>query len=71
MCKFFQSQIVDAPPKKQKARYKAFIAQMSTGEGKSIVIAMLAVFMVKLYGMRVHVLENNAGLLQRDFLQNW
>ena len=31
---------------------------------------MLAIFMVRLYGMRVHVLENNAGLLQRDFKQN-
>jgi len=70
MCKFFQTQILDTPSKKQKARYKAFIAQLSTGEGKSIVIAMLAIFMVKLYGMRVHVLENNAGLLQRDFAQN-
>ena len=70
MCKFFQTQIVDAPPKKQKQRYKAFIAQLATGEGKSVVIAMLAIFMVKLYQMKVHVLENNAGLLQRDFLQN-
>lgn len=31
---------------------------------------MLAVFMVRLYGMRVHVLENNEGLLQRDYKQN-
>lgn len=31
---------------------------------------MLAVFMVRLYGMRVHVLENNEGLLDRDFRQN-
>ena len=51
-------------------KLKAFIAQMGTGEGKSIVIAMLAVFMVKLYGLRVHVLENNEGLLERDFAQN-
>ena len=49
---------------------KAFIAQMSTGEGKSIVIAMLAIFMVKLHGMRVHVLENNEGLLERDYAVN-
>ena len=71
MCKFFQTQLQDgAVNKKQKARYKSFIAQLSTGEGKSIVIAMLAIFMVKLYGMRVHVLENNAGLLQRDLAQN-
>ena len=43
---------------------------MSTGEGKSIVIAMLAIFMVKLHGMRVHVLENNEGLLERDYAVN-
>ena len=36
-----------------KLHVKAFIAQMATGEGKSIVIAMLAVFMVKLHGMKV------------------
>ena len=49
---------------------KAFIAQMGTGEGKSIVIAMLAVFMAKLHGLKVHVLENNEGLLERDYAQN-
>ena len=43
------------------------LGQLATGEGKSIVIAMLAIFMVKHHGMRVHVLENNAGLLARDF----
>ena len=46
---------------------RAAILQMGTGEGKSIVIAMLAVFMVQLHGLRVHVLENNEGLLERDF----
>jgi len=34
------------------------------------VIAMLAIFMVKLYGVKVHVLENNAGLLERDYATN-
>ena len=52
--------------KKAKIPLKAFIAQLATGEGKSIVISMLAVFLVKLHGMKVHVLENNAGLLERD-----
>ena len=73
MAKFYESQLMDGATgvgKKQKKSYKAFIAQLATGEGKSIVIAMLAIFMVKLYGMRVHVLENNAGLLQRDYAQN-
>ena len=41
--------------------------QMQTGEGKSIVIAMLAIFVVKHLGKRVHVLENNQALLERDY----
>ena len=54
-------------------RFRAVIMQMKTGEGKSIVIAMLAIFICKLYKtadgkpMRVHILENNEGLLNRDF----
>jgi len=55
---------------KQKLDLRAFIAQMATGEGKSIVISMLAIFMVQLHGMRVHILENNEGLLARDFATN-
>ena len=66
MCKFFQTQILDTPPKKQKMRYKSFIAQLATGEGKSVVIAMLAIFMVRLYGMRVHVLERHARLRENS-----
>ena len=31
---------------------------------------MLAIFMVRRYGLRVHILENNAGLLARDLRQN-
>ena len=42
-----------------KLEVKAFIAQMATGEGKSIVIAMLAIFMVQLHGLKVRVLEND------------
>jgi hypothetical protein len=55
---------------KSKLNAKTFIAQMATGEGKSIVIAMLAVFMVKQFGLKVHVLENNEGLLLRDYATN-
>ena len=54
----------------KKLELRAFIAQMATGEGKSIVIAMLAVFMVQLHGLTVHVLENNEGLLERDYATN-
>jgi len=55
---------------KPKLDLRAFIAQMATGEGKSIVISMLAIFLVQLHGMRVHILENNEGLLDRDFAMN-
>ena len=76
MCKFFSLHLDGAElatadgSKKKKPKYRTFIAQLATGEGKSIVIAMLAIFMVKLHGVKIHVLENNAGLLQRDFAQN-
>ena len=43
------------------------ILQMKTGEGKSIVIAMMAIYTVVHFGRRVHVLENNEGLLERDY----
>ncbi len=46
---------------------KAIILQMKTGEGKSIVIAMLAIYTVVHLKKKVHVLENNEGLLMRDF----
>ena len=49
---------------------RSSIAQMATGEGKSIVISMLAIFAVQLHGMRVHILENNEGLLDRDYQTN-
>ena len=46
---------------------KAAILQMKTGEGKSIVIAMMAIYTVVQLKRRVHILENNEGLLQRDY----
>ena len=47
--------------------FNTAILQMKTGEGKSIVIAMLAVFVVRHYSdkgrpMKVHILENSAWL---------
>ena len=44
--------------------FNTAILQMKTGEGKSIVIAMLAVFIVRHYSregqaMKVHILENS------------
>ena len=78
MAKFFTAYLSGAEARissrgatKSKAtKYKTFVAQLATGEGKSIVIAMCAIVMVKLFDMRVHVLENNAGLMQRDYAQN-
>jgi len=68
----YLSQEARARHKKEKKKFQvqAFIAQMATGEGKSIVIAMLAVMMVQYHKLKVHVLENNEGLLERDFRQN-
>ena len=47
--------------------FNSLILQVKTGEGKSIVIAMLSIFIVLYYKKRVHVLTNNEGLLSRDF----
>lgn len=44
---------VRAKKEKRKFQVQAFIAQMATGEGKSIVIAMLAVMMVKYHRLKV------------------
>ena len=70
MCRFFSDHLNPDTKVKSKMPLKAFVAQMSTGEGKSIVIAMCAIFMVKLFGLKVHVLENNEGLLERDYATN-
>jgi hypothetical protein len=46
---------------------KGVIAQVGTGEGKSLIIAMMAIYFVKVLKKRVHILENNLGLLEKDF----
>ncbi len=51
---------------KNKQMGKALIAQVGTGEGKSLIIAMMAIFFVKTMKKRVHILENNPGLLDKD-----
>ena len=53
-------------PDKNKQMGKALIAQVGTGEGKSLIIAMMAIFFVKTMNKRVHILENNPGLLDKD-----
>lgn len=47
-------------------RERALVAQVGTGEGKSLIIAMSAIYMVKELGYKVHILENNEGLLRKD-----
>lgn len=46
---------------------KTVIAQVGTGEGKSLIIAMMAIYFVKVLKKRVHILVNNLGLLQKDY----
>ena len=57
--RFFDQQLreKDTSAKQKKngpTLFKTFVGQLATGEGKSIVIAMLAIFMVEFYGMKVH-----------------
>eukprot|EP00327_Prymnesium_parvum_P001666 CAMPEP_0182826970 /NCGR_PEP_ID=MMETSP0006_2-20121128/16663_1 /TAXON_ID=97485 /ORGANISM="Prymnesium parvum, Strain Texoma1" /LENGTH=1174 /DNA_ID=CAMNT_0024954181 /DNA_START=1 /DNA_END=3525 /DNA_ORIENTATION=+ len=49
--------------------FSTLILQMKTGEGKSVVIAFLAVFLYLTYNdcKQVHILTNNEALLQRDY----
>jgi len=48
-------------------RVRTLIAQVSTGEGKSILIAVLAVFICCSAGKRVHVVGSDKRLVLRDF----
>ena len=59
-----------ASSKAHAAKVHAIVAQVATGEGKSMIIAMVAIYMAKLHGRKVHILENNEGLLDRDFEKN-
>ena len=46
---------------------KCLVTQVGTGEGKSLSIAMVAVYCVKILKKKVHVLVNNEGMLVKDF----
>jgi len=48
---------------------KTMLARVGTGEGKSLIIGMLAAFVAK-KGMRAHVVNNNRVLTQRDYRGN-
>lgn len=45
---------------------RAFITRVGTGEGKSLIIAMIAIYLVKILKKKVHVMEANEALLLRD-----
>ena len=45
---------------------RAFITRVGTGEGKSLIIAMIAIYVVQILGKKVHVMEANEALLLRD-----
>jgi len=45
----------------------AMIAQVGTGEGKSMIIAALAIYVVVALGKKVHVVVDDETLLERDF----
>lgn len=51
---------------KRKDIGRALIGQVGTGEGKSLIIAMVAIYFVKVLNRRVHILESNSGLLEKD-----
>lgn len=63
-CASFAKQLL---VKKNTSMGKGVIAQVGTGEGKSLIIAFMAIYCVKVLRKRVHILENNLGLLEKDF----
>jgi len=46
---------------------KAILAQVGTGEGKSVIIAIISIYIVKVLKKSVHIMVNNIGLLERDY----
>lgn len=52
---------------KQRQPISALLAQVGTGEGKSLIIAMISIYIVRVLNKKVHIMVNNQGLLNRDF----
>eukprot|EP00928_Gymnodinium_smaydae_P063628 TRINITY_DN47149_c0_g1_i1.p1 TRINITY_DN47149_c0_g1~~TRINITY_DN47149_c0_g1_i1.p1 ORF type:complete len:1550 (+),score=417.94 TRINITY_DN47149_c0_g1_i1:130-4779(+) len=46
----------------------ALIAQVGTGEGKSMIVAALAIYVVTVLKKRAHVVVDDESLLERDFM---
>eukprot|EP00052_Salpingoeca_macrocollata_P001477 m.25786 g.25786 ORF g.25786 m.25786 type:complete len:1556 (+) comp11422_c0_seq1:420-5087(+) len=49
------------------SRNNVLVAQVGTGEGKSVILASMALHLVVSKGRKVHILENNTSLRNRDF----
>ena len=45
---------------------RTFVTRVGTGEGKSLIIAMIAIYVVQILKKKVHVMEANEALLLRD-----
>ena len=58
-----QMRLSSSTPQQQRT----LVGRVGTGEGKSLIIAMNAVYLVKVLKRRVHVLESNKGLMDRDY----
>lgn len=54
------------PDAESASRFSTLFAEVGTGEGKSVIIVMMALYFVTVHGRRVHVLENNISLRDRD-----
>jgi len=53
--------------KKSAGTPHSLIAQVGTGEGKSMIVAALAIYCVVTLGKKVHVVVDDETLLERDF----
>lgn len=57
-----QARFCGALPQAQRT----LVGRVGTGEGKSLIIAMISIYLAKVLGKKVHVLEANMGLMDRD-----
>merc|ERR1719221_1700708 len=61
--------VVEPPAAQNQAAPRTMLARVGTGEGKSLIIGMLAAFCAK-KGLRAHVVNNDRVLTRRDFATN-
>jgi len=53
---------------KEETALRALIAQIGTGEGKSMIVAALSIYVVTVTRKKVHVVVDDETLLERDFV---